>query len=230
MGWFEKIFNTPSHHRVHHASDPKYIDKNHAGSLIIWDKMFGTFAEEIEEPVYGITTPLKSWNPIWANFHYWIDIFKSAAKAEKWSDKIRFLFAPPGWQPDYMGGFQAPKEIDKNTFEKYNVDSTPKQKIYIAINFVIVLGLATWFLFLESQFTLTNKILVAIFIIASLTSGSALFEKKNWFFGLEITRIIFGAYLTFHLSNNIFAAISIGLIFTVLFFGLNQTQKSNTLS
>jgi alkylglycerol monooxygenase len=230
MGWFEKIFNTPSHHRVHHASDPKYIDKNHAGSLIIWDKMFGTFAEEIEEPVYGITSPLKSWNPIWANFHYWIDIFKNAAKAEKWKDKIRFLFAPPGWQPDYMGGFQAPKEVDKNSFKKYDRDSTPKQKIYIAFNFVVVLGLATWFLFLEAQFSFSDKLLIAIFIIASLTSGSALFEKKTWFFPLEVARLFFGSYLVFHFSNDSILSIGVAVFFILLFAGLNQVEKQNSIA
>ena len=71
---FEYIFNTPSHHRVHHGVNPQYIDKNHAGTLIIWDRMFGTFEPEVEEVVYGITKQSKSWNPIWLNFEYWVDL------------------------------------------------------------------------------------------------------------------------------------------------------------
>src|SRR5690606_30210523 len=88
MGVLEYVLNTPSHHRVHHGSNPKYIDKNHAGSLIIWDKMFGTFQKEEEEPTYGITTQLKSWNPIWANIHYWIDLFVLAKKSKGIKNKI----------------------------------------------------------------------------------------------------------------------------------------------
>ena len=75
LGPLEWVLNTPSHHRVHHGRNPKYIDRNHAGSLIIWDRMFGTFQEEEEEPVYGITTPLASWNPVWANLHYWAELW-----------------------------------------------------------------------------------------------------------------------------------------------------------
>src|SRR5690606_21739945 len=103
MGWFEYIFNTPSHHRVHHGRDPKYIDKNHAGTLIIWDKLFGTFQEEEERPTYGITKPLNSWNPIWANISHYIEMSKDIKQIPKWSDRIKYLFKKPGWLPDYMG-------------------------------------------------------------------------------------------------------------------------------
>ncbi|RZK98006.1 MAG: sterol desaturase family protein, partial [Pedobacter sp.] len=78
MGVLEHIINTPSHHRVHHGSNPKYIDKNHAGTLIIWDKLFGTFQKEEDVVYYGITKPLASWNPVWANFHYWHDLVSTA--------------------------------------------------------------------------------------------------------------------------------------------------------
>ncbi|HIF14458.1 MAG TPA: sterol desaturase family protein, partial [Bacteroidetes bacterium] len=92
MGWFEIIFNTPSHHRVHHGKNPKYIDKNHAGVLIIWDKMFGTFQEEEERPIYGITTPLNSWDPIWANFDHFKNLGKAVLKVKNISDALKILF------------------------------------------------------------------------------------------------------------------------------------------
>ena len=83
LGAFEWVFNTPSNHRVHHARNPKYIDRNHGGTLIIWDRLFGTYVAEEEEPVYGITTPLRSWNPVWANLHYWAELAgQSAANVE----------------------------------------------------------------------------------------------------------------------------------------------------
>lgn len=96
--WFEFIFNTPSHHRVHHSSDAKYLDRNHAGILIIWDRMFGTFQEEEEHPNYGLTANIKSFNPLYIATHEWIAIFKDLRKHPKyfWS----YLFGPPGWSHD----------------------------------------------------------------------------------------------------------------------------------
>ena len=85
MGWFEYIFNTPSHHRVHHGRDPKYIDKNHAGSLIIWDKMFGTFQPEEEKPTYGITKPIDSWNAVFANVSHYVEMGKDLKRIPSWT-------------------------------------------------------------------------------------------------------------------------------------------------
>ena len=82
LGPLEWIFNTPSHHRVHQARNPQYLDKNYAGMFIIWDRMFGTFEPEVEEPVYGITKPLESWNPLWANFHAWAELAHDAGAAD----------------------------------------------------------------------------------------------------------------------------------------------------
>ena len=95
MGIIEKIMVTPSHHRVHHAKNKKYIDKNYGGTLIIWDKLFGTFEEEIEIPIYGITTPLRSWNPLWENSHHWFRMF-SLAKELNGFGKFQVLFRGPG--------------------------------------------------------------------------------------------------------------------------------------
>lgn len=93
LGFLENIFNTPSHHRVHHAVNPQYIDKNFAGLLIIWDKLFGTFVEENEKPRYGITEPIVSFNPLWLTFHEWCGMFKDVIK----SYDIRYCWKPPGW-------------------------------------------------------------------------------------------------------------------------------------
>jgi sterol desaturase/sphingolipid hydroxylase (fatty acid hydroxylase superfamily) len=96
LGWLEYILNTPSHHRVHHGVNPKYIDKNHGGALIIWDRMFGTFQEEEEEPVYGVTKPLNSWNPLWANLQHFVEMIHLLKQVTGWKDKIKVLFMPPG--------------------------------------------------------------------------------------------------------------------------------------
>ncbi len=97
--FIEFIFNTPSHHRVHHASNPRYLDRNHAGTLIIWDRMFGTFSEEKdEEPVvYGITTNIDTYNPLKIASHEFTSMWKDIREAPKFSDRLKYIFYAPGW-------------------------------------------------------------------------------------------------------------------------------------
>ena len=100
--WFEAIFNTPSHHRVHHATNPLYLDRNYAGILIIWDKMFGTFQPELDaEPCrYGIVKNLGTYNPIKIAVHEWLGIVRDMAGAKSAKDAAMYLLAPPGWSPE----------------------------------------------------------------------------------------------------------------------------------
>jgi sterol desaturase/sphingolipid hydroxylase (fatty acid hydroxylase superfamily) len=99
--WFEAVMNTPSHHRVHHATNPRYLDRNYAGVFIIWDKVFGTFTPEMdEEPIrYGIIKQLGSYNLLWSVFHEWISIARDLWRAP-WGAKLGYLFGPPGWSHD----------------------------------------------------------------------------------------------------------------------------------
>lgn len=97
LPWFiEYIFVTPSHHRVHHGSNPKYIDKNYGSTFIVWDRMFGTFQVEEERPVYGITKPVASYNPIYLVFHEWVDIWQDLRHARSFREGWDILFKPPG--------------------------------------------------------------------------------------------------------------------------------------
>ena len=101
LGFLDYILVTPSNHRVHHAKNPSYIDKNYGGVFVLWDRMFGTFADECEdEPCrYGITHQLASWNPIWANVHVWWDTLKLSIRARRWRDKWLVWFKGPAWRP-----------------------------------------------------------------------------------------------------------------------------------
>ncbi|HMB90072.1 MAG TPA: sterol desaturase family protein [Rhodothermales bacterium] len=96
----EWVFNTPSHHRVHHASDIKYLDKNHAGVLIIWDRFFGTFQEEEERPTYGLTKNIDTYNPFRIAFHEWRDLWRDLRRPLPWKARLGYLFGPPGWSHD----------------------------------------------------------------------------------------------------------------------------------
>ncbi|MAD98547.1 MAG: C-5 sterol desaturase [Flavobacteriaceae bacterium] len=102
--WFEFIFNTPSHHRVHHATNPQYLDRNHAGIFIIWDRMFGTFEPEVEKPVYGLVKNIDTNNPVKVAFLEWYYMFRDFFTSKtSFSNKIKYLYKPPGWRHDGTG-------------------------------------------------------------------------------------------------------------------------------
>ena len=188
LGPLEWIINTPSHHRVHHGSNPKYIDKNHAGSLIIWDRMFGTFQKEEEAVVYGITSPLNSWNPFWANLHYWKDLWQLSKKS-KGLDKVLVFLKPPGWQPDYLGGFQAPKEIDLSVYKKYENDKLRHDHMYVFFVFVISLVLSSAVLFLKDSISALPLYTTMIYLLVTLGISGGLMENKPWLIPAEYARI-----------------------------------------
>jgi sterol desaturase/sphingolipid hydroxylase (fatty acid hydroxylase superfamily) len=96
----EAVFNTPSHHRVHHASNPIYLDRNYAGILIIWDRLFGTFEPETEKPIYGLTKNISSYNPLYIAYHEAIAVFRDALRPNPLRVRLGYLLNPPGWSPD----------------------------------------------------------------------------------------------------------------------------------
>ncbi len=102
--WFEFFFNTPSHHRVHHATNPQYLDRNHAGILIIWDRLFGTFEPEVEKPIYGLTKNIETHNPLRVAFHEWFSLVSDVTtnKTSFWN-RLKYLVKPPGWKHDGTG-------------------------------------------------------------------------------------------------------------------------------
>lgn len=198
MGFLEHIINTPSHHRVHHGTNPKYIDKNHAGSLIIWDKMFGTFQKEEEEVYYGITTPLASWNPVWANIHYWAELWNTAAKSDTIADKIKVFIKPPGWFPSKLGGFKPAPEIDIFNYKKFDPNYSKGLILYVLFQFIIALAAGSALLFLYPKLEMTPIICAATFTILTLLTCGALLENKTWVKHFEFARLIlsfFALYL-----------------------------------
>jgi len=179
LGPLEWVFNTPSHHRVHHGRNPKYIDKNHAGTLIIWDRMFGTFQPEEEEPVYGITTPLASWNPVWANVHYWVELVQKARRATRLGDKIRMFVKSPGWHPEELGGFQAAPEVTPQD-RKFDTPLSRGRALYVFAQFVLLLLAASALLRWQARFATGPLLLLAVFLCASLAVLAGLLEGKRW--------------------------------------------------
>jgi alkylglycerol monooxygenase len=188
--WIEFIFNTPSHHRVHHGRDPKYIDKNHAGALIIWDRLFGTFQEEEEKPTYGITKPINSWNAVWANMSHYAEMGNDIRQIPKWSDKIKYVFMKPGWLPEYMGGYRPAPPVDKSNYKKYDTPSGISLNWYVLFQYVLCLIGTSLFLFNAGKFGLQEKIFITALISIVVVNCGVLFEQRVWIKWAEWFRII----------------------------------------
>lgn len=189
LGPLEWILNTPSHHRVHHGRNPKYLDKNYAGTLIIWDRMFGTFQEEEEEPVYGITKPLHSWNPLWANYHVWYELGREAWYAPYWWDKIRIWFMPLGWVPRGLPAKPDPPEVDAATVIKYDMNPPKYLMWYALFHFAIATMVGLYFL-IQAEHTPVIELWdpIALLMFTLLTVGGIL-ELRPWTPQLETIRL-----------------------------------------
>ena len=227
----EYVLNTPSHHRVHHGRNPEYIDKNHGGTLIIWDRMFGTFREEQTEVVYGITQPLNSWNPLTAQLSVWKNLFRDVAHAKGLTHKWQMLVKPPGWYPPELGGPKAPPQVD-STVPKFNTVIPAAMNVYVFIHFVIALGIASYFLFSFDSFNLQTRVLIASLVIFSITVIGGLLELRFWAYVSEWVRlpllpliIFFGTGMQLQTTTDWILCISTGLVMlcsAIFLFNLKQ--------
>ncbi|MFK7952621.1 MAG: sterol desaturase family protein [Ekhidna sp.] len=198
--WFEWLLNTPSHHRVHHGRNPKYIDKNHAGTLMIWDRVFGSFQAEEEKPTYGVTTPTNTWNPIWANLMPVVDMAKQLNRTPGFLNKVKVLFYKPGWQPQELGGYQTAPDID-STYSKF--DSQPHLPMvwYVFGQFFLILGFTSLFLFTQASYDLTIRWLMAGFIVWSVGQLGILMENRKRWISMEYIRIVISSTIVLFLID-----------------------------
>jgi len=146
LGWFDRWFCSPSNHRVHHAVNERYLDKNYGGILIVWDRIFGSFREEDEKCVYGTRAPLNSWDPLWANAEVYWALLKASWHARSWGDKLRVWFKPPGWQPaDVAGRF--PKDVfDITRVQRFHPPVSPAVAVFGGVQFLLLLAGVAYFL------------------------------------------------------------------------------------
>lgn len=180
LGPLEWVMNTPSHHRVHHARNPQYLDKNYAGTLIIWDRMFGTFIEEHDEPVYGLTKPLNSWNPVWANLHVWADLFRDAWLAPRWIDKLKIWVMPQGWRPQGLPANPAAPRVTRDRVLPFDAHVRGGMNVYVLVQFAVTLAIGVWLMATARATPHSKMVLPAIFVIWSLTTFGAIFEHRRW--------------------------------------------------
>jgi len=186
LGWLEFILITPSHHRVHHASNPEYLNKNYGDLFVFWDKLFGTFEKEGEAPVYGITHPLKSYSFIWQHFHYFLEIAYAVRQEKKFMRKLKIIFG----RPEVLD--QNIRPLLERCFipNRRGANALMRFKVYL----VVQLALASVVLFcitLFYQYTFPfERLAGALFILITLINCGALLEQRRWIYYLEYLRVL----------------------------------------
>jgi alkylglycerol monooxygenase len=184
----EWVLNTPSHHRVHHGVNPRYLDKNYAGVLIIWDRMFGTFEAEGEEVVYGITKPLATWNPLWANVHVFASIGRAAVRARGWRDRLRVVFGRPG--AEAVLGPTPAAASPRAELHKFDPEVPRAVTVYATTQFVVVLVASIFILQISKTLALHENIALVFYVAVALTNIGGLFEVQPWVVALEAARLV----------------------------------------
>lgn len=210
LGFLEKILVTPSHHRVHHAINPEYMDKNHSQIFIFWDKLFGTYQEELASvpAVFGITRPAKTWNPIRINFQHLALMISDAWRAENWKDKLTIWFQPTGWRPENFEE-KYPVEKIKNVydFEKYGTKSSKFLQYWSVIQMLVTLIFVSYMFKNIALIGWENLLVYGAFIFLTIYSYSELMDKNKNSVYWEILRFGFGIGIIYSLGD---------------WFGLNQ--------
>lgn len=197
MGFLEKIIVTPSHHRVHHAINKEYLDKNYGQIFIFWDKLFGTFREELPTvlPVYGVTRPVRTWNPIKINFmHLWL-LIKDAWYAQRTWDKFRIWFMPLGWRPpDVAERFPVYKINDVYHFEKYDPPASSPLIIWSWIQITMVLFFISY-LFGNIAAIGSPMFIYGLFVFLSVYAYTELMDRNRYAIVWELIKNGFGVWI-----------------------------------
>lgn len=190
LGPLEWVMNTPSHHRVHHGINPEYQDKNFAGTLIIWDRLFGTFEPEVAPPVYGITKPLHTWNPVIANVHVFGDIVRNFRASRGFSEKLHAIFGHPRWRPAASGPMAAPVQVSPESYHKFEPAVSGSLKAYALVHFALTLAGAITLLDAIPKLPAASALAGAFYVILSLGNIGGVLEARAWVFPAEMARLL----------------------------------------
>ena len=228
MGLLEYFLVTPSHHRVHHAINPEYIDKNYGQILIIWDKLFGSFQSEIDDvkPVYGTLKPVHTWNPVIINFKHLWQLLKDAWHAERYFDKLRIWFMPTGWRPsDVKEKFPLLEVTNPAKQLKYNTNNSGWLFAYSWTQLVITHFLLFHLLIIFSSHSNTMNYLYAIVLLLSVFSFTSMLDNNNFAFFAELLKagLVFALLSIQDLSWYGLQGIPVYLLITYIIFSLVLT-------
>jgi hypothetical protein len=217
-GWFEKFLVTPTHHGIHHASNPEYLDKNYGDVLIIWDKIFGTFARERKEVkiTYGLTKQLNSHSFLWQHFHFPLEIAMNFQRAKGVKAKWKVLFGRPDDLDPRCRSVLERKFLNVQSDRKPNLAMrqyvTAQTLFSIVLLFVVAL--------FEHYLSVWQLFLLSFFIIISLVNSGAILDQRRWIFYLEYTRVLLVliAIGVFYPNNWAFSAIMSVLFLMIWYF------------
>ena len=198
LGLLEYVFVTPSHHRVHHAINDEYIDKNYGQILIVWDKIFGTFQAELKSvpPVYGTLNQANTWNPILINYKYFLHFVRDAWRTKKLIDKIKIWFMPTGWRPaDVSKDYPIKKLSNVQNQKKYHTDNSFFLILFCWIQLIFALAFMFHMFLVLHQNDISYNYLYSIFIFISIFAYTSLLNKSSYGFLAEVMRFIFGMWI-----------------------------------
>lgn len=184
LGWVDRVFVTPSNHRVHHGQNDYCIDRNYGGILILWDRLFGTFAEERDtEPVmYGIRKPLASYNPVWGNLHLYRDLAMKSLKADSWYTALARWFEPPGGR-----GVVLP-HLDPQSVRRFDTGTPQGVRRYAIGQYALLAIGTTWFLAAAPQLGLVDRLVAAALIVVSTLGIGWMLEGRRHAIAFELLR------------------------------------------
>jgi len=209
MGFLEEIIVTPSHHRVHHAINKEYMDKNLSQIFIVWDKLFGTFQKELKDvpPVYGVTRPVRTWNPIKINFlHLWL-LMKDAWRTRSWKNKLLLWFMPTGWRPADVNEKYPVYHI--SDVYNYNKFDTPASKIFIAwcwVQMFFNYFLLIYFFSFIAKIGTPHIFYYGGFVFLSVYAYSELMDRNRNALYMEIAKSVLGYFIIWYYGDWFFSS------------------------
>jgi alkylglycerol monooxygenase len=185
LGWFDRWFCSPSNHRVHHAVNDRYLDRNYGGVLIVWDRLFGSFKAEDERCVYGTRKPLNSWDPLWANAEVYRDLLHDSWHARRWSDKLRVWFKPPGWRPADVAQRFPRAAFDINHVQRYDPPASRGVQAFGALQFILMLAGSVAFLWFAESLPPAQAVVWLLALATGLWCTGALLQGR-----LSVTEVL----------------------------------------
>ncbi len=190
LGWYEWFFVTPSNHRVHHAQNDIYVDRNYGGVFIVWDRLFGTFQEELDDQpcIFGIRGPLHTFSPLWANLHIYVGMVQDAWRAKRWRDKLHVLVARTGWRPEDVAERYPRDKTDLANFQKFDPVVSGAVNAYALVQLVVVMAVGIALLFVPDLSWATNATVVGLMLLTMVCTGHWLDGQRA--LNLELARLV----------------------------------------
>jgi hypothetical protein len=232
LGWFENYFVTASNHRVHHAQNEQYIDKNYGGVFIIWDRIFGThkIEDENEACIYGIRGTLNTFNPIWANLHIYVKIIREMWSSQDWKDKIHAPFARTGWTPESLPEIIEKDNFDSSTFKKFDPVISKRHKIYAMFQYLFLTYI--FLAFVQSGYLNYIQLWITISMMAFTMYCTSLWFDGHKEIKIELIRLILclsiGIYAYLQISLT-YIALSVLIYSVVNLLSLPLINKTNPI-